>query len=214
MIYALIAVAAAAGLGWLLWYRERRARRSAEASARAAHVSADVERKLGERYREIARITSARTVETEAEYKARAEKVEATRERVGGARAAPPTVVEPKPPAEPKPVDLERGDLAPFAGTLIPFELAYRCADCAVALDELEARAERDARLAAIELERATAERDAERFARLRLDEALREASSIDRSTPLAEHPALWGGVGLIVGAGIALLAVWLAGGL
>jgi hypothetical protein len=128
------------------------------------------------------------------------------------AYAAPPTVVEPRPPAEPKPVDLERGDPAPFAGTLIPFELAYRCADCAVALRQLEAEAERDAKLAAIELERAEAERDAEREARLELERALREAASIEPS--VAEHPALWGGVGLVVGAGIALLAVWLAGGL
>lgn len=130
------------------------------------------------------------------------------------ARAAPPTVVVPEAPAEPKPVDLERGDPAPYAGTLIPLELAYRCADCKLALDVLEAKSERDARLAAIQLERATAERDAEREARLRLDDALRDAARIDRSTPLAEHPALWGGVGLVVGAGIALLAAWLAGGL
>jgi uncharacterized protein HemX len=86
MIYALLVVAAAAGLGWLLWYRERRARRSAEATARAAEVSADVERRLGARYREIARITAARTVETEAEYAAKAGEIEATRERIEEAK--------------------------------------------------------------------------------------------------------------------------------
>lgn len=119
-------------------------------------------------------------------------------------------IVAASPPAA---VDLERGEPAPYAGTLIPVEVALECASCKVSLPVIGAKLDRLQARYDVETKRLETERDAERAGRLRLADALEELAA-ESEPSVVEHPALWGGIGVVVGIGLTLLVVYAVGGI
>ena len=108
--------------------------------------------------------------------------------------------------APPPAVDLRAGDPAPFAGVLIPAEVALKCATCVkVELPTCRSKTKAADALCATKTARLSEEREAERERGDKLAARLAQRAEPPPVVEWYEHPVFWGFVGLAVGVGLAL---------